>query len=280
MKSLSSASEKRSTAAAHFTLIELLVVIAIIAILAAMLLPALQGARRRSQSSSCANNLKNLVTASSSYQSDYSDYFVPYQWDAPGITPPSGKSLQDGNWFFNDFLDPYLRQSTTSDNNSVYLCPSAHGGDKKRTGDGILTMNYGWNQDIHLWLNRTSEVLPVIKSKTVRFPSKTFSVMDAGLHRMNWQFAQKDNSKIQKYSYVPGFSNNTKRIAQFEGQKSLQDATQGRHLRKTVNSAHIDGHVSTYQADELAVKTYYSTAADNNFLYWHPEKDSEVIKFK
>ena len=27
---------------------------------------------------------------------------------------------------------------------------SENGGDKKRTGDGILTMNYGWNQDIHL----------------------------------------------------------------------------------------------------------------------------------
>ena len=262
-----------------FTLIELLVVIAIIAILAAILLPALQGARARSQSSSCVNNLKNLATAANSYQSDYSDYFVPYQWDSPGITPPSGKSLQDGNWFFNDFLDPYLKQSTTSDNNSVYLCPSAHGPDKKRTGDGILTMNYGWNQDIHLWLNRTGEVLPAVKSKTARFPSKTFSVMDAGRHRMNWQFAQKGNTKIKQYSYVPGMSFNLP--ATFASEKSLRDATEGRHLRKTVNSAHVDGHVETYRADDLAVKTYYKAGAvDNNFLYWHPETNSEVIKFK
>ena len=261
-----------------FTLIELLVVIAIIAILAAMLLPALSGARRRSQAISCTSNLKNLGIASSAYQSDNNDYFVPYQWNSPGITPPSGKCLEDDNWFFSDFLDPYLKQRTNVVDNSVYLCPSSYGPDKQRYGAGILTMNYGWNQDVHLWLNRTEETLPVIKSKTVRFPSKTFSVMDGGLHRMNWQFAQKDNSKIKNYSYVPGFISN--KASLFAGKKSLQDATMGRHQRKTVNSAKVDGHVETLQADDLAVKTYYSTAADNNFLYWHPETTSDVIKFK
>ena len=263
----------------NFTLIELLVVIAIIAILAAMLFPALSGARARSQSSSCASNLKNLITAASSYQTDYSDYFVPYQWNDPGVTPPSGKFLASDNyWYFSDFLHPYLNQRTDRDNNSVYLCPSAHGGDKKRIEDGILTMNYGWNQDIHLWLNRTSETLPVVKSKTVRFPSKTFSVMDGGKHRMNWQFANKGNSKIKQYAYVPGMYFNS--ADTFANEKSLRDATEGRHVRKTVNSAHVDGHVSTVRADELAVKTYYSTAVDNNFLYWHPETNSEVLQFK
>ena len=278
MKSSTTSRNQSIAAKRDFTLIELLVVIAIIAILAAMLLPALQGARRRSQSSSCASNLKNLVTASSSYQSDYNDYFVPYQWDAADATPPSGKSLQDGNWFFSDFLQPYLRQSTNTEDNSIYLCPSSYGPDKKRAGDGILTMNYGWNQDIHLWLNRTIETLPVVKSKTVRYPSKIFSVMDGGRHRMNWQFANKGNSKIKQYSYVPGMSFNP--TTTFAAEKSLRDATQGRHLGKTVNSAHVDGHVSTHRADDLMTKTYYSTAGDNNFLYWHPEKDSEVIKFK
>ena len=263
-----------------FTLIELLVVIAIIAILAAMLFPALQGARARSLSTSCASNLKNLVTAAGSYQTDYSDYFVPYQWHNAPITPPTGKFLAgDGHWYFNDFLDPYLKQSTNTENNSVYLCPSANGPDKQRHGEGILTMNYGWNQDVHLWLNRTTETLPVIKSKSVRYPSKTFSVMDAGKHRMNWQYAQLDNSKIEKYSYVPGFSNNMKRVDKFVGQKSLRDATEGRHIRKTVNSALVDGHVATYRADELAVKGHNTVSVDNNCFYWRPDKDSAAIKF-
>ena len=140
-------------------------------------------------------------------------------------------------------------------------------------------MNYGWNQDVHLWLNRTTETLPVIKSKSVRYPSKTFSVMDAGKHRMNWQYAQLDNSKIEKYSYVPGFSNNMKRVDKFVGQKSLRDATEGRHIRKTVNSGHVDGHVATYRADELAVKGHNTVSVDNNCFYWRPDKDSAAIKF-
>ena len=261
-----------------FTLIELLVVIAIIAILAAILLPSLAGARRRSQSSSCASNLKNLAFANSAYQDDNNDYFVPYQWTDANVTPPSGKCLEEENWFFNDFLDPYLRQRTSVVDNSVYLCPSSYSPDKQRHGAGILTMNYGWNQDIHLWLNRTEEELPVVKSKTVRYPSRTFTVMDGGRHRLNWQFANKGNSKIKQYSYIPGMSFNSNDT--FSGEKSAQDATQGRHQGKSVNSAHADGHVSTYKAETLAVKTYYSTAGDNNFLYWHPETTSTVIKFK
>jgi len=56
-----------------FTLIELLVVIAIIAILASLLLPVLSRAKQKSQSVACINHLKQLVTASQVYATDYRD---------------------------------------------------------------------------------------------------------------------------------------------------------------------------------------------------------------
>ena len=55
--------------ATGFTLVELLVVIAIVGILIGMLLPAVQSAREAARASHCANNLKQLGVAMSTYES-------------------------------------------------------------------------------------------------------------------------------------------------------------------------------------------------------------------
>ncbi len=65
----------RTSKTKGFTLIELLVVIAIIAILAAILFPVFARARDKARATSCANNLKQILTAHRMYLDDWDETF-------------------------------------------------------------------------------------------------------------------------------------------------------------------------------------------------------------
>lgn len=109
-----------------FTLIELLVVIAIIAILAAILFPVFAQAKVAAKKTQAIANVKNLVTASLMYTTDYDDSFgfgVPFiptlGWAADRFIPhtrllktTTPAPVADGiNTHFGNAVEPYKKNT-------------------------------------------------------------------------------------------------------------------------------------------------------------------------
>lgn len=124
----------------RFTLIELLVVIAIIAILAALLLPALRMAKEASHQAVCANNLKQMGIAISTYSLD-NEGWIP--------TANQDSIAEPGNADWKDLIIPYLHSRGANFKiEDTYFCPS-----NPFPRSGANAIHYGMNYQLDYYAN-------------------------------------------------------------------------------------------------------------------------------
>ncbi len=158
-----------------FTLVESLVVLGLIAILVALLLPAVQSAREAARRSRCANNLKQMILATHSFEASHGG-FPPF---SQGKRVPTGGASQTS---IHCELLPYLEQQaihaainfnsscmylenvkpiqTTAASQAVaaFLCPSDPGSSRTLYGGNSYRANIGFGDFLETYQTKTGKV--------------------------------------------------------------------------------------------------------------------------
>ncbi|MBI5832814.1 MAG: DUF1559 domain-containing protein [Armatimonadetes bacterium] len=192
-----------------FTLIELLVVIAI---LTAILFPVFAKAREKARMSSCANNLKQLGTATLQYVQDYDEKY-PAGW-----TDPQGNLAR--GWTAQQQITPYLN------NLQVYKCPS---------DPDPPACSYLWNSDGLGWRS-----MAIVDQPELRCMFIDGATTRNGGNAGNWESplnATAGYGLQADYTLAGGW------------QRVVSDGSPGwdpnlpRHMGQNANICYADGHV-------------------------------------
>ncbi len=260
-----------------FTLIELVVVIVIIAILLSILAPCLIAARESARKVVCGHQLKQIALGITSYTLEQESYpYAHYSYPTYDLIQPPGGWVgfsgdrSDGWWWFH-FV--YSAVGTIDEFKQIMRCPSR---DLAEQGyaENILRGNYGVNMFV-CKMNQYSYYCPLPKDCEGTPLKEGISgdcllLLDSGYSMISWQGAtdqllNKPGKGRHWNAYVPGMSINGTRIWESVWH---DDAVEGRHLNRSVNTIYVDGHLESRHADELYLSE--GDIAADRFGVWKP----------
>ncbi|MCY2996017.1 MAG: DUF1559 domain-containing protein [Planctomycetota bacterium] len=120
-----------------FTLVELLVVIAIIGILVALLLPAIQAAREAARRAQCANNLRQIGTALTTYHDTWRQFPLPgmigneLAWTVSILQQMEQQGIAEQMNYNTGTINAAAKMQFGVARIDSYFCPSGVGPDTK-----------------------------------------------------------------------------------------------------------------------------------------------------
>ncbi len=240
------------------TLMELLVALFILGLVMAVIVPVMGRVRAQGRTAVCGSNIRQILIAMMSYSTEHQT--LPPGMSAIEISqkPPGGRAGGGSDmsaWWWFHYLD---FETPGRDLRSILACPSRD----MNISRNVLLFDYGVN--LHVCKSRHTN--PSFKAfwgnpvcvSGIRNAGQTFLVMDCGYTIITgWHAMAEPPVKLAKElgndhtAYIPGLSINKDRdLWPFQ----VNDALEGRHPGRTVNTGFVDGHLERKKAEAFLVE--------------------------